>query len=364
MAREFLQITAEQGPPKSYFDNGSTSHYGVFYGSGGTPTGTRTILQLTDSNQFTVRPVVMPWEIRAASGYNRRLIRGSGTAASAGGSPRAMVQGTLGNCIIYDSQATFWFGDSSRSTPTGNSNTYGMLEPVPSGTPPGGSFELNSYTIDHAILMDDASNTVFYRRYLGCRVQRATISADSDSQLLRISCDIIGHGVQDPITSTDFPEPTFVGGAGPYTYPVGNPFVLAHASSYTFGQYSVTTGSGRQEFESFNVTIENLIDSTFFNSTNLTRTKFCGRNVNASVGVPFITKQDRLDYEAATTPHSGSITFNNTAATHSIVFNFHAQHYTSGVTDNLDYNRVFRQNVAFVNFVDTSVPSDLLLYGS
>lgn len=358
MAREFIQITAEQGPPKSYF--GAGSNYGIFYGSGGTATGARTILQLTDSNQFTVRPVVMPWEIRAASGYNRRLIRGSGTAGS-GGVPRAMVQGTLGNCIIYDSQAIFWFGDASRSTPTGNSNTYGMLAPVPSGTPPAGSFELNSYTIDHAILLDDGSNTVAYRRYLGCRVQRATISADSDSQLLRISCDFIGHGVQDPITSTDFPEPTFVGGAGPSTYPTGNPFVLANASSYTFG-----LGGSRIEFEAFSVTIENLIDSTFFNSTNLTRTKFCGRNVNATVTVPYVTKQDRLDYEAATTQHPASITFSNGVTSHSVVFQFNGYQYTSGVTDNLDYNRVFRQNVAMVNFVDTGASpiGDLMLYGS
>ena len=320
--------------------------------------GAQTIIQLTDSNQFTVRPIVMAWEIRGASGYNRRLVRGSGTAlpGGGGGSPRAMVQGTLGNCIIYDGQSTFWFGDSSRTGAGSSSNTYGMLSPVPVGT----SFELNSYTIDHAILADDGSNTLLYRRYLGCRVQSATIAADSDSQLLRISCNFVGHAAQSPnIMVSDFPEPTFPGGAGPQFYPSGNPYVLAHAGTYTFGQ----TGS-RTEFEAFNVTIENLIDSTFFNSTNLTRTKFCGRNVNATVVVPYAAQlqQDRLDYEAATTPHPASVTFTNGA--HSVVFSFGNIQYTSGVTDNLDYNRVFRQNIAMVNFVDTTVPGDMFLYGS
>src|ERR1700687_3845395 len=254
MAREFLRFTSEQGPPRSYYDAGSTSNYGVFYGS-----GTQTVIQLTDSNQFTVRPVVMPWEIRGARGYNRRLIRGLGTAAS-GGTPRAMVQGTLGNCIVYDSQSTFWFGGNPRTGASGNSNNYGLLQPVPVGT----SFELNSYTIDHALLADDGNNTLIYRRYLGCRVQSATISADSDSQLLRISCNFVGHAAQSTnITVSDFPEPTFAGGAGPQFYPTGNPFVLAHAGTYTFG----ATGS-RSEFEAFSVTIENLIDSTFFNSTS------------------------------------------------------------------------------------------------
>jgi hypothetical protein len=345
MAREFLRFTLEQGPPKSFF--GAGSNYGVFYGS-----GAQTIIQLTDSNQFTVRPVVVPWEIRGASGYNRRLIRGSGTAGTPGGTPRAMVQGTLGNCIIYDSQATFWFGIQS----PGSYGDYGMIDPVPVGT----SFELNSYTIDHAVLSDDASNTLIYRRYLGCRVRNATISADSDSQLLRISCDFVGHAAASPnITVTDFPEPTFAGGAGPQFYPVGNPFVLAHAGTYTFG----TTGA-RTEFEAFNVTVENLIDSTFFNSTNLTRTKFCGRNVNATVVVPLAGQlnADRVDYEAATTPHPATVTFTN--GTHVITFAFGNVQYTSGVTDNLDYNRVFRQNIAMVNFVDTTVPGDMNVYAS
>lgn len=348
MAREFLRFTAEQGPPRSFYDGGSTSHYGVFYGS-----GAQTIIQLTDSNQFTVRPVVSAWEIRGASGYNRRLIRGSGTLSS-GGSARAMVQGSLNNCIIYDIQSTFWFGDNARTGASGNANTYGMLSPVPVGT----SFELNSYTIDHAILADDGSNTLLYRRYLGCRVQSATISADSDSQLLRINCNFVGHAAST-ITGADFPEPTFTGGAGPQFYPSGNPYVLAHAGSYTFG----TTGA-RTEFEAFSVSIENLIDSTFFNSTNLTRTKFCGRNVNATVTIPYANQlnQDRSDYEAATTPHPATVTFTNGA--HTVVFSFGNVQYTSGVTDNLDYNRVFRQNIAMVNFVDTTVPGDLFLYGS
>jgi hypothetical protein len=345
MAREFVRFTAEQGPPKSYFGGGS--QYGVYYSS-----GDKQVIQLTDSNQFTVRPVVMPWEIRAASGYNRRLIRGSGTLSS-GGTARAMVQGSLNNCIVYDSQSTFWVGTYPRSS---NYLDYGMLNPVPVGT----SFELNSYTIDHAILSDDSANTLQYRRYLGCRVRKATITADSDSQLMRISCDFVGHAAATPnITVSDFPEPTFVGGAGPQFYPTGNPYVLAHAGSYTFGAFGART-----EFESFNVTIENLIDTTFFNSTNLTRTKFCGRNVDASIAVPFALANngDRFDYEAATTPHNASVTFTNGA--HVMTFSFGATTYTSGVTDNLDYNRVFRQNIALVNFVDPNVPGDMVLYAT
>src|ERR1700687_4714439 len=135
--------------------------------------------------------------------------------------------------------------------------------------------------------------------------------------------------------------------------------MLAHAGKYTFG----ATGS-RSEFEAFSVTIENLIDSTFFNSTSLTRTKFCGRNVNATVAVPYAgqLQQDRFDYEAATTAHPASVTFTNGA--HTVVFAFGNVQYTSGVSDNLDYNRVFRQSIAMVNFVDTTVPGDMQLYDS
>ena len=301
MAREFLQCTNE-------------TTWGVYNTS-----GTHTILQLTDSNQFTVRPGPMRWEIRSAGGYNRRVQTGSSKFA---------ISGVLNNNIVYGSQAMFW------------ATALGVT-----GTAPG-PYDLPSYTIDHCIVMEDASNTKVYRRYLGCKFAQWQFSASSDTQLLRLNLNIIG-GPYANITATDFPEPACS------AYPYDPPFVLEHASTFLLG----TTGS-RMEFDRFQVTGANLVDATFFNQTHYTRVKYCGRNIDGAIVFPYVVTTDRSDFEAFSA-HPASVTFTN--GSHTLAFNFENATYTTAVNDQLDYNRVFLQGLTFADFFDSSVCNDFTL---
>lgn len=298
MTREYLQFTNE-------------TTWGTYNSS-----GTHTILQLTDSNQFTMRPVPMTWELRSAGGYNRRVQRGSSKQG---------IVGNLNNVIVYGSQATFWATACSAT---------------------GSPLDMPSYTVDHVIQMEDGSNTKVYRRYLGCKVSQAQFSASSDSQLLRLNLNLTGKAPAT-ITSTDFAEPAAT------AYPSDAPFVLEHASAFTVG-----TGGSRSEFDRFQVTIANQMDATFFNAGTITRLKFTGRDVDGSLTFPYIITTDRSDFEAVSS-HAASCTFTNGA--HTLVFTFEGVNYTTGVSDQLDYGKVFLQGLTFADYFDSTAGTDFAL---
>lgn len=290
-------------------------------------------IQLTDSNQFSMRPLPMSWEIRSASGYNRRILRGSGLLpGGAANTAKLGFTGNLNNLVVFGSQATLW---------------QTMLTPVALGGQ--GGYYMPSYSIDHVISGEDSGYTAIVKRYLGCRVSTATFTASADSQLLRLSLGLVAKNYTAAAASD----------GGITSYPFDPPFVLEHATAFVLG----STGS-RSEFDSFSCTISNVLDATFFNQTRITRLRYCGRSVDGNITFPYTVTADRADLENVT-KSTASVAFSiTTPVAHSLTFTFQNVNYTVGIADSLDYNRVFLQALNFSNYVDTTVPNDLVLTAS
>lgn len=299
MAREFLRVTTE-------------SVWGT-YDSG----GTATIVQLTDSNSFTMRPAPVRWTIRSAGGYNRRWQSGSS---------KTVVSGALSNLVVYGSQISAW-----------------LAWMQPTGAAPG-PYDLPSCTIDHVIQMEDGGNTKVYRRYLGVKVGGWQLTSNADSQLLRLSfTSLVGKSFAT-ITSSDFSEPAA------NAYASGTPFVHEHASA-------MTLGTSRTEFDAFQVTGTNLLDPRFFNGTTISYLKYCGRDIDWSITFPYVISTDRTSLYENTSASSMSITYTIPAA-QTLTLNFESQNIVGGVADSLDFNRLFTQTISGWSQVDTSASTD------
>jgi|GEM_PF-4626623 len=292
MARQFLRLTPE-------------TTYGVFASA-----GTKTIIQIDGANPFTMRRQPVEWAIRTAGGYNLRWQKGSA---------KAQYNGTL-NTLMYGSQMAQIFPLIASSD----------------------NVTLPSFTVDHAIQMDDNSSTFVYRRYLGVMVQQAQISAAESNQLMRMQLQLIGQK-DATITDTDFPEPAVD------DYPIDAPYVFEMSSG------SFTLGASRVEFEEFNLTIRNILDPRFFASQFLTRCKYCGRDVDFSTRFPYIVTVDRSNYESVTSV-SAAITFTNGA--HSIGVNLHSNNFYGSVQDDLALDKVFLQSIDMQAYMDVTAVTD------
>jgi hypothetical protein len=206
---------------------------------------------------------------------------------------------------------------------------------------------LQSFTVDHAIVMDDSGSTTVYRRYLGTMVQQASITAGEQNQLMRMSLQLIA---QQPatITGTDFPAPAAT------AYPIDAPYVFEHVSG------AFTLGSSRTELEEFNLTIQNHLDPHFMASQYLTRCKYCGRDVNFSTRFPYITTIDRTDLESVTAVAASAIFTNGS---HVLTFQMNSQNFYAKVDDDLALDKVHLQAIDMEAYFDTTAgtPNDFVL---
>jgi hypothetical protein len=274
---------------------------------------TAPIIQLDQNNAFTMRPSPVSWSIRSASGFARRVQTGSS---------KTSVQGGL-NMLCYGSQmvalAPAIFASSSNV--------------------------LGSFTLDHAIVMDDTAGTTVYRRYLGCMVSQASFTSGEANQLMRMALQIIAKQPAT-ITVTDFAEPAVS------AYPWDAPYVFEMLSG------AVTIGSARVELEEFNITIKNQLDPRFMASNFLTRLKYCGRDVDWSVRFPYITTVDRANYEAVTAI-AGSVTYTNGA--HALGFNFNSNNFEVKCDDDLALDKVHLESIDGACYFDhtAGTPNDL-----
>lgn len=313
MAREYLRITPELT-------------WGAYQ-----PGGAHTIIQLTDSNSFTLRQMPVRWTIRSAGGYNRRVQSGSF---------KTLIRGALSNLVIYGSQVSAFLT---------------WIEPTLTGS----TYDLSSYTIDHMIVMEDAAHTIAGKRYLGVKVGGYQITSNSDASLMRISLtDLIAKSTTS-INSTDFTEPLFS------AYPNDTPFVHQHASIVLLGSSGgssrLTTG-----FDTFQVNVKHMLVPSFFNSTTIAYLTYCGRDADWSLSLPYITKSDRESLFENTGSGLGVVpvvmkvvyTSVTGAVTSTFTLDFQANSLLGSVTDSLDYNRLFMQNITGWSQVDSSSLND------
>jgi hypothetical protein len=295
MAREFLRLTPEA--TWGTFDATSTSAI---------------LVDIDQSNNYTVRPQPIKYNIRTAGIGNRRLQTGSNKTA-VGGNLDMLVHGSQGAVLAP------WVYSSDNAT-------------------------IGSMTIDHCIQMEDGGSTKIYSRDLGVMVQQAQFTASEQDQLLRLQLQLVGKNRSNSITATDFPEPA------PSDYATDALYVFEHASG------GLTVASSRMDFETFQLTIKNMLDVRFFVGATAQKIKYCGRDVDWTSRLSYSSNTPRLDLEGVTGV-SGAITFTN--GSHHLIFNMESKNFFAQVEDDLALDKVFLQTITMESYVDPSPGTDL-----
>ena len=297
--RRYLRLTEE-------------ATWGTFDGAA---TTTKIILvDLDQANSYTVRPKPVTVDTRTAGSGNTRLKKTS---------KKKMLAGNL-NMLIRGSQAVTlasWI------------------------TPAAGSTAHKSFTADYVIEMEDT--TKVYSRHLGMMIQQAQIQSSEQSTLARLSLQVVGKTTAT-ITVTDFAEPAATDFA--------SDAFLCHED--LSGHFSIATS--RTEFESFGLTVKNLLDVRFFESSSPTRIKYCGRDVDWTSKLAYKIATDRSDYEALTAV-SGSATYDNGVNT--LVMSMNSENFFDDVEDDLDDSKVFLQQLNMQAFFDSAAgtPGDFAI---
>jgi hypothetical protein len=273
------------------------------------------VIELSDSNPYTVRVKPKQKTIRTANSRNR-----------------------LGK--LYSTQYDL----------AGNLQTFAYPEQMPfllAAACTLTSNEIPSYTVDHAVIMDDASNTVVYSRHLGVKVANFDLNASADDQAVKLQFQLIGKNTAT-ITITDFPVPAQT------EFPVGRPYCFVDLAS----PGTMTLSSSRSEFAGFNLTVKNHLDTPFFEAPYIGRAKWCGRDITWTNKLLYKTAADRTNYEA-TTATTCSAKFDN--GTNSVLFNFSTFNYATAVDDDLGTDKLYYQNISWVNSWNASAGADLVI---
>lgn len=307
---------------RQYLKIWKETSYGVFANPGSPVKNTDyVVVRLDQGNSFTPRPTPKPYVIRAADGFNRRVQTGSA---------QTDVKGNL-NTILYPEQAQFFLEAMCKLTTT-------------SGVP-----DTGSYTIDHAIVTEDTVHTIAYRRYLGMKVEQGTLAGSRDNVIFRLNIGWDGKQPASPnITVTDFPEPAET------EFPATLPYVFTHMQSP--GNLTLTTS--RSEFGSFQLTVKNMLDPTFFEQTYKTRCKWCGRDLDMEIMLLYQTAADRADFEAVT---ARAVSARVDNGTNHFILDFKASNFDTAVEDDLPLEKLHTQKLTWSNYYDTTALTDLAM---
>jgi hypothetical protein len=328
MSREYLLIYPEGNSPSSW---------GVFPG-----TGSPTYIQLTDSNAFTLRPAPVRWTLRSASGYNRRILSGSF---------KTMTTGALNNMVVFGSQVGFWMN---------------WLQPYQIGGT--SAYELPSCSIDHVIIDESGSQNQIQKRYLGVKVGAWSLTSNSDASLMRLSLtNLIAKQYQNPTISPSIPSDPAYNNYPPISS-TDSPFVHQHASTVVLGATPGGTDRHLTGFDQFTVNVRHMLDPRFFNSTQIAYLRYCGRDVDWSLTFPYRIDasndrvslfENQLTTGLGTVPITMNITY-SIPSSHTLALNMETNALIGSVTDDLNFNQLFMQNITGWNQVDSSTLTDFV----
>jgi len=294
--REYLQVTPETTP--GTFNSG----------------GTAVLIDLTETNSYTVHPEPVQGVIRSAGAYNRRFSTFSKKYA---------LKANL-NLLPHGSQiATIASWAIATATNT-----------------------LQSYTVDHVILNE--AGTLTYSRDLGVYVQQATFSAQESDQWLKAQLQLVGMS-RAVITGSSFVAPTVA------SFPNDAIFTLEDLSTAS----GITlVGVQRVDVESMSLLVKNILDVRFFIGSTAQKIKYCGRDVTLQAKLSLLSAATRADYEA-TTAIIASLEFEN--GTNTIAFNMESTNFYSSVVDELDNSKMFMQDITLEAMCDQTAGNDLVV---
>jgi hypothetical protein len=307
MPREAVRLTVE-------------ATYGVFNPAATPVKNTDYIVaELVQDDPLTVRKKPRIWgPLRSMDSFNRRVKSGSAQYG---------VDGSL-MTLFYPEHGPFL---ANLLTLTGTN-----LNRLP------------SFSLDYLILMEDASETILYQRFLGCVLAQARFGAKAGGEDInfKLNLDVVAQQAAT-ITGTDFPAPPAS------DYPVGNPYNLTHLATPGYLRLAATSGS-RVEIGGLEVTVKNILDPTFFEQPYVTRIKWCGRDLDWTDTLAFVTNADRAAFEAQS---ALACSARIDDGTHHVIFAANAYNKVAEVTDRLSLDKLFLQDHTWNNFWDRTAGS-------
>jgi len=265
MPREFLYVTKEATP--GTFDAAAAA-------------GDKFVIRLDRSNAFNALDKPRWWVLRDMAGSNRKVQAGNEQVESAGSL----------STILYPTQAALLINWACTI----------------SGDPP----EQYTLTFDHVRMMEDASNTLVYRRYVGCKCSTFKLAANNQGDGMVVRTDYgFMHMGESTITVVDRPTPALS------TYPSIKPYVFQNLAG------NLILGGARTNFASVEINVGNIIFPFYDESRYPSRLSWRGRDAGASVRFRLKDQDDRtamiaatdrtmeILFEAGTTPNAYSCNF-------------------------------------------------------
>lgn len=313
--------------------------YGVAHLNAGAPAaGEHGFIRLEAGNAFNVRPVQQSLNIMYGGGYAVPVTRVGGNIT---------CKGTL-RTILHYSQANTLLNWAMTSINTGRTSPWNTSDP--SGIMPVG--DLASLSLYHAIM---ASNGTFYRRaYRGAKVNGLRIECSAEAPLAIATFDIetskpepnasFGGSDTNAVNTTEFPAPTFA------DYPT-DPCHFFHTAGGLF------IGATRTLYDSISIDIKNTIDRKYYETKWVAMLPCLGREARLKYKALLkASPDDRQTYEYSNTTNC-SIKFNST---NSVTITYNAQNRIDNPpADDLPLDRVYEQEVEFLNYYDNTANADI-----
>lgn len=208
-------------------------------------------------------------------------------------------------------------------------------------------YDLPSFTLDRLFFLDDSCATV-YQRTTGCKIDQFTLSADmSDGGFfLMADMQIMGSKYDDTITNTDFPTQSLS------AYPLDDPYLFYNLAG------NLTIDTVRTKFQSFTLSIDNILKSFPDETLYVGSVGWKGRDVTWSTKLLYQTQTDRRAWNTGGL-HTVSATFNN--GTHSVAFNLEASNSYTSVGDSMPLDDYYTQTLSGQSLMDQASGTDLAI---
>lgn len=248
-----------------------------------------------------------------------------------------VIRRLLGRYVVGGSITTYLFPSQATLLTTWAATLIGSAP----------CLNLNSFTVDRVLFLDDSCETI-YQRTTGCKIDKFDLSADATDSGFLLTCkmDIMGSIYNDAITITDFPTPSFT------SYPVDNPYEFFNLAG------NLTINGSRTNFESFNLSIDNILKPFSQETLNVGNIDWFGRDITWGCKTKYKSATDRQTWNAGTL-FPVSAEFNN--GTHTITFNLEASNSFSGVADSLPIDDYFTQMISGMALLDQTANTDLAI---
>jgi Phage tail tube protein len=290
-------------------------------------------VRLSGDNAFT--PMTDPefFTVMDGSGLGVPALFGSATSSNTS---------TLTTEVTY-SQAAFLLGWALQRLNTAQTEPWTTTE-LPN--------DLASCTLDFAWSQFDTT-TLKTKRYLGAKVASLNLAGSKDSPKVMATFALVASTPQGN-TFDGSTDPTLTAPA-PTVYPT-DVAVFQHLKG------NVTIDSvARSNFESFNLSVQNVLVPYWDESRFPNAIRLGGRTVTASAKWRLKSSvTDRTSYESNAT-QSALFEFVNPGASHSISLNFNTNGYISAYKEDLQLQREVYYTWTLASYLDTTAGSDLTL---